>query len=165
MILQEVLRHARRLACLRQHRSIHRHRTKMVVLPLHYLLHSPALHQRCYGPQILPPLLRPHHFRPMFHSPHSSHSPNCLTNTSRCLRLSSLTTSSRYCDTRPSPSCARYTPCSRPTLARDFVGMLPPELASYILQFVPPAALFSAAKVSHSWRTLIDLDPTICSSG
>lgn len=48
-----------------------------------------------------------------------------------------------------------------PTLARDFVGMLPPELASYILQFLPPAALFSAAKVSHSWRTLIDSDPTI----
>ena len=48
-----------------------------------------------------------------------------------------------------------------PTLARDFVGMLPPELASYILQFLPPAALFSAAKVSHSWRTLIDSDATI----
>lgn len=48
-----------------------------------------------------------------------------------------------------------------PTLARDFVGMLPPELASYILQFLPPAALFSAAKVSRSWRNLIDTDPVI----
>lgn len=48
-----------------------------------------------------------------------------------------------------------------PTLARDFVGMLPPELASYILQFLPPAALFSAAKVSRSWRNLIDADPVI----
>lgn len=48
-----------------------------------------------------------------------------------------------------------------PTLARDFVGMLPPELASYILQFLPPNALFSAAKVSRSWRNLIDSDPVI----
>lgn len=48
-----------------------------------------------------------------------------------------------------------------PTLARDFVGMLPPELASYILEFLPPAALFAAAKVSRSWRNLIDSDPVI----
>ena len=48
-----------------------------------------------------------------------------------------------------------------PTLARDFVGMLPPELASYILQFLPPSALFAAARVSRSWRNLVDSDPVI----
>ncbi|KAF8323591.1 WD40-repeat-containing domain protein [Cantharellus anzutake] len=48
-----------------------------------------------------------------------------------------------------------------PTLARDFVGMLPPELASNILQFLPPSALFAAARVSRSWRNLVDSDPVI----
>ena len=48
-----------------------------------------------------------------------------------------------------------------PTLARDFVGLLPPELATYILQFLTPSALFAAARVSRSWRHLVDTDPVI----
>ena len=48
-----------------------------------------------------------------------------------------------------------------PMLTHDFVGMLPLELASYILQFLPPPALFTAAQVSCSWRNLIDSDPVI----
>lgn len=48
-----------------------------------------------------------------------------------------------------------------PTLARDFVGMLPPELSSYILQFLTPSALFAAARVSRSWRNTIDSDPVL----
>ncbi len=48
-----------------------------------------------------------------------------------------------------------------PMLTRDFVGMLPLELGSYILQFLPPPTLFAAAQVSRSWRNLIDSDPVI----
>ncbi|KAF8304994.1 WD40 repeat-like protein [Clavulina sp. PMI_390] len=61
----------------------------------------------------------------------------------------------------PLPVLRTINSVLNPTMARDFVGMLPMELASYILQFLPPAALFQAAKVSKSWRNLIDGDPTI----
>ncbi|KAF7325383.1 WD40 repeat-like protein [Mycena venus] len=46
-----------------------------------------------------------------------------------------------------------------PTLARDFLTLLPPELASHILSFLPFPALARASRVSKSWRSLIDADP------
>ncbi|KAG8935606.1 SCF ubiquitin ligase complex subunit cdc4 [Tulasnella sp. 418] len=45
-----------------------------------------------------------------------------------------------------------------PTLARDFLTLLPPELTSIILSYLPAKALFSASRVSRSWRALIDSD-------
>ncbi|KAJ6622859.1 WD40-repeat-containing domain protein [Mycena sp. CBHHK59/15] len=46
-----------------------------------------------------------------------------------------------------------------PTLARDFLTLLPPELASHILSFLPFPALARASRVSKAWRGLIDADP------
>lgn len=48
-----------------------------------------------------------------------------------------------------------------PTLARDFLVLLPPEISSLILAFLPPSALFSASRVSRSWRALVDSDPSL----
>ncbi|KAF7363957.1 WD40 repeat-like protein [Mycena sanguinolenta] len=51
-----------------------------------------------------------------------------------------------------------------PTLARDFLTLLPPELASHILSFLPFSALARASRVSKSWRSLIDADPLVWTS-
>ncbi|KAJ6531583.1 WD40 repeat-like protein [Mycena vulgaris] len=51
-----------------------------------------------------------------------------------------------------------------PTLARDFLTLLPPELASHILSFLPFPALARASRVSKSWRALIDADPLVWTS-
>ncbi|KAJ7171971.1 WD40 repeat-like protein [Mycena filopes] len=51
-----------------------------------------------------------------------------------------------------------------PTLARDFLTLLPPELASHILSFLPFPALARASRVSKSWRSLIDADPLVWTS-
>lgn len=45
-----------------------------------------------------------------------------------------------------------------PTLARDFLVLLPPELTSQILGFLPASSLFAASRVSKAWRNLIDSD-------
>lgn len=44
------------------------------------------------------------------------------------------------------------------TLARDFLTLLPPELTSLILAYLPHSSLFSASCVSRAWRALIDSD-------
>lgn len=48
-----------------------------------------------------------------------------------------------------------------PTLARDFLTLLPPELTAQILAHLTPSALFAAARVSRAWRQLIDQDMTL----
>lgn len=48
-----------------------------------------------------------------------------------------------------------------PTLARDFLTLLPPELVSHILSFLPFSTLTRASRVSKSWRAIIDSDPVL----
>ncbi|KZT23961.1 WD40 repeat-like protein [Neolentinus lepideus HHB14362 ss-1] len=48
-----------------------------------------------------------------------------------------------------------------PTLARDFLTQLPPELVSHILSFLPFPTLARASRVSKAWRATIDSDPVL----
>lgn len=48
-----------------------------------------------------------------------------------------------------------------PTLARDFLTLLPPELVSHILSFLPFSTVVRASRVSRSWRNIIDTDPVL----
>ncbi|EIW84744.1 WD40 repeat-like protein [Coniophora puteana RWD-64-598 SS2] len=48
-----------------------------------------------------------------------------------------------------------------PTLARDFLTILPPELVSQVLGFLPYSTLARASRVSRSWRAIIDSDPVL----
>ncbi|KAF5369167.1 hypothetical protein D9615_009988 [Tricholomella constricta] len=48
-----------------------------------------------------------------------------------------------------------------PTLARDFITLLPPELVSHILSYLPFSTLARASRVSRSWRATIDSDPVL----
>ncbi|THH20907.1 hypothetical protein EW146_g562 [Bondarzewia mesenterica] len=48
-----------------------------------------------------------------------------------------------------------------PILARDFLTLLPPELVSHILSFLPFEYLARACRVSKSWRNIIDGDPIL----
>jgi F-box and WD-40 domain protein CDC4 len=48
-----------------------------------------------------------------------------------------------------------------PTLARDFLTILPPELVSHILNFLPYKTLARASRVSKAWRAIIDSDPVL----
>lgn len=48
-----------------------------------------------------------------------------------------------------------------PTLARDFLTLLPPELVSHILSYLPFSTLARASRVSRSWRAIIDSDPVL----
>ncbi|KIJ69216.1 hypothetical protein HYDPIDRAFT_80269 [Hydnomerulius pinastri MD-312] len=48
-----------------------------------------------------------------------------------------------------------------PTLARDFLTLLPPELVSHVLSFLPYSTLARASRVSRSWRAIIDSDPVL----
>lgn len=48
-----------------------------------------------------------------------------------------------------------------PTLARDFLTLLPPELVSHVLSFLPYSTLARASRVSKSWRAIIDSDPIL----
>lgn len=48
-----------------------------------------------------------------------------------------------------------------PTLARDFLTLLPPELVSHILSFLPFSTVVRASRVSRSWRHIIDSDPVL----
>ncbi|KAG5644050.1 hypothetical protein DXG03_009202 [Asterophora parasitica] len=48
-----------------------------------------------------------------------------------------------------------------PTLARDFLTLLPPELVSHVLSFLPFSTLARASRVSRSWRATIDSDPVL----
>ncbi|KAG6908578.1 hypothetical protein DXG01_004064 [Tephrocybe rancida] len=48
-----------------------------------------------------------------------------------------------------------------PTLARDFITLLPPELVSHILSFLPFSTLARASRVSRAWRKIIDADPIL----
>jgi F-box and WD-40 domain protein CDC4 len=48
-----------------------------------------------------------------------------------------------------------------PTLARDFLTILPPELVSQILSYLPYSTLARASRVSKSWRAIIDSDPVL----
>ncbi|KAH7929662.1 YVTN repeat-like/Quino protein amine dehydrogenase [Leucogyrophana mollusca] len=48
-----------------------------------------------------------------------------------------------------------------PTLARDFLTLLPPELVSHVLSFLPYSTLARASRVSKSWRAIIDSDPLL----
>ncbi|KAI0062371.1 WD40 repeat-like protein [Artomyces pyxidatus] len=48
-----------------------------------------------------------------------------------------------------------------PTLARDFLILLPPELVSHILSFLPFECILRASRVSRSWRNIIDSDPIL----
>lgn len=48
-----------------------------------------------------------------------------------------------------------------PTLARDFLTLLPPELVSHILSFLPFSTVARASRVSKSWRAIIDSDPVL----
>lgn len=45
-----------------------------------------------------------------------------------------------------------------PTLARDFITLLPPEIVSQILSYLPVSALARASRVSKAWRSIIDSD-------
>ncbi|KAG2019937.1 ubiquitin-protein ligase [Coprinopsis cinerea AmutBmut pab1-1] len=48
-----------------------------------------------------------------------------------------------------------------PTLARDFITLLPPELVSHILSFLPFSTLARASRVSKAWRAIIDSDAVL----
>lgn len=48
-----------------------------------------------------------------------------------------------------------------PILARDFLSLLPPELVSLILSFLPYPDLARASRVSKTWRAIIDSDPVL----
>ncbi|KAF9442201.1 YVTN repeat-like/Quino protein amine dehydrogenase, partial [Macrolepiota fuliginosa MF-IS2] len=48
-----------------------------------------------------------------------------------------------------------------PTLARDFLTLLPPELVSHILSYLPFPTLARASRVSKAWRAIIDSDPVL----
>jgi F-box and WD-40 domain protein CDC4 len=48
-----------------------------------------------------------------------------------------------------------------PTLARDFITLLPAELVSHILSFLPFSTLARASCVSKSWRAIIDSDAVL----
>lgn len=48
-----------------------------------------------------------------------------------------------------------------PTLARDFITLLPPELVSQILSHLPFPTLARASRVSRAWRAIIDSDPVL----
>ncbi|KAG6873781.1 hypothetical protein C0995_011006 [Termitomyces sp. Mi166 len=48
-----------------------------------------------------------------------------------------------------------------PTLARDFITLLPPELVSQILGHLPFPTLARASRVSRAWRAIIDSDPVL----
>ncbi|KIM48636.1 hypothetical protein M413DRAFT_6022 [Hebeloma cylindrosporum] len=48
-----------------------------------------------------------------------------------------------------------------PILARDFLTLLPPELVSHILSFLPFSTVARASRVSRSWRNIIDSDPVL----
>ncbi|KAI5122220.1 hypothetical protein M0805_002709 [Coniferiporia weirii] len=48
-----------------------------------------------------------------------------------------------------------------PTLARDFLTLLPRELVSHILSFLPFSTLARASRVSKAWRAIIDSDPVL----
>ena len=48
-----------------------------------------------------------------------------------------------------------------PTLARDFLTLLPPELTALVLTHLPAKTLFSASRVSRQWRAIIDSDPQV----
>ncbi|KAI0958053.1 hypothetical protein AcW1_006241 [Taiwanofungus camphoratus] len=48
-----------------------------------------------------------------------------------------------------------------PTLARDFLTLLPPELVSHILSYLSFSDLTRASRVSKSWRAIIDSDPVL----
>lgn len=48
-----------------------------------------------------------------------------------------------------------------PTLARDFLTLLPRELVSHILSFLPYSTLTRASRVSKTWRAIIDGDPIL----
>ncbi|KZV88289.1 WD40 repeat-like protein [Exidia glandulosa HHB12029] len=48
-----------------------------------------------------------------------------------------------------------------PTLARDFLTQLPPELTSLVLSYLPSSALARASRVSRAWRAIIDSDAVL----
>ncbi|KAH9180442.1 WD40 repeat-like protein [Lactarius sanguifluus] len=48
-----------------------------------------------------------------------------------------------------------------PILARDFLTLLPPELVSHVLSFLPFDCIARASRVSKSWRNIIDSDPVL----
>lgn len=48
-----------------------------------------------------------------------------------------------------------------PTLARDFLTLLPPELVSHILGYLPFPTLARASRVSKSWQSIIDSDAVL----
>ncbi|KAF9053124.1 WD40-repeat-containing domain protein [Panaeolus papilionaceus] len=48
-----------------------------------------------------------------------------------------------------------------PTLARDFLTLLPPELVSHILSYLPFPTLARASRVSKAWRAIIDSDAVL----
>ncbi|KAG6336923.1 hypothetical protein ID866_2161 [Astraeus odoratus] len=48
-----------------------------------------------------------------------------------------------------------------PTLARDFLTLLPPELVSHILSYLSYSTLARASRVSKAWRAIIDSDPVL----
>ena len=48
-----------------------------------------------------------------------------------------------------------------PILARDFLTLLPPELVSHVLNFLPFDCIARASRVSKSWRNIIDSDPVL----
>ncbi|TFK30237.1 ubiquitin-protein ligase [Coprinopsis marcescibilis] len=48
-----------------------------------------------------------------------------------------------------------------PTLARDFITLLPAELVSHILSFLPFSTLARASRVSKAWRATIDSDAVL----
>lgn len=48
-----------------------------------------------------------------------------------------------------------------PTLARDFLTLLPPELTSHVLSYLPYSTLARASRVSKAWRAIIDSDPIL----
>lgn len=48
-----------------------------------------------------------------------------------------------------------------PTLARDFITLLPRELVSHVLSYLPFSTLARASRVSKAWRAIIDSDPVL----
>ena len=50
-----------------------------------------------------------------------------------------------------------------PTMTRDFLSLLPPELSVQVLSYLPIAALARASRVCKAWRNLIDSEAHVWS--
>ncbi|OZJ02670.1 hypothetical protein BZG36_04060 [Bifiguratus adelaidae] len=61
----------------------------------------------------------------------------------------------------PTPTLQFVSSMILPSLKRDFLGGLPPELCNNILKFMDVKSMCRAAQVNKQWRNVVDNDPII----